>query len=806
MPAAFRTPLRSAARPSIGRFAHRQGLGSVGPFGAVCAFCLLICAALCHDVLSSVRGTVRGTGSRMTDALEAESSRAQCWLDAFPWLEAAAEEGAIFGGGLPWWREPIDPPDTGQRADRLARVSSLALERRGRWTIGQIFPGLPAETWLLDLPLTTRARNALGRFGYLRASDLQSVELADMLDWPHVGVGTIDSILQALADSATSKASALLLPLHDFEALSHRPALVESRPDVPSWALSLIEDLELIASWHATVGVPERSLLGGPLGAGTPSAVLGARQRLERLTAADVLDEEQSGPDAAELFERALTALDARAVEILTRRVFSENPETLDQIGRALGVTRERVRQLEAKARASLVELLRPGGPLEAISSAARGLIGTQLPLRNLLDLLPALARQVPSVQQPAWRVLDRLDDALEIEDAWCASPTVLAARTATQTRLQELANPYGVVRLDDIGPVNPNIPYVSHRDALAAWLAYCGYTIDGDYVLTQTQSVGDRAASILSIAGTPMSSQELLDRFGVVRSLGSLRNAMSIDERFERVDRDRWALAEWGHAAYTGIRALVRDEVARAGGRIPMETLIEHITGTYSVTASSVVAYASAPPFEAQGGIVRVATSGQSVRKTPERTRRLYRRGDTWLYRIRVTKDHLRGSGSVAPIAIASILGLQFGETRLLDSALGPQTVNWTGNQPAFGTIRRFLLANDIEVDQEVFLVIGDRGRFAIESIRPLAGDAIAEALTLIGADEGCDSAKAALAAAIGLPESTATLGIIAGYRERGDGEIADLLVAARDRLEEVAAPRRPVPEAEIDEILDLL
>src|SRR5262249_25494092 len=160
----------------------------------------------------------------------------------------------------------------------------------------------------------------------------------------------------------------------------------------------------------------------------------------------------------------------------------------------------------------------------------------------------------------------------------------------------------------------------------------------------------------------------ELLDRFGVDRSARSLKGAMSMDDRFERVDRDRWALAEWGLASYSGVRALVRDEVGRAGGNIAMETLIENTTAKYSVTARSVVAYASAPPFEVKGGIVRLALTDQTSRKTPERTRRMYRRGDAWLYRIRVTKDHLRGSGSVAPIAIASILDMQFGQTRLLE------------------------------------------------------------------------------------------------------------------------------------------
>lgn len=730
---------------------------------------------------------------------------AACWLDAFPWLAVAAAGDCRAEDPSPWWRQPIDPLGSEQREHRLVRVSDLALERLSRWSIGQIFPGLPAETWLGELPLTTRARNALVRLGYRKAADLQGIELADVLEWRQVGVGTVHCILQALANAATGTAALVLVPSEGPGSTTHATA-TESDAALPSWTISLIEDLQLVASWLVALGIPEESLLGNPLRVGTPPEIAKARQRIERLSAGAILDEEQAGLDAAELLERAIMALDVRAQEILSRRFFSDRPETLDELGRTMGVTRERVRQIEAKVRANMVEALRPGGPLELISAAVRELIGTVLPLSDLLDFLPALARTVDSAQQPAWRVLDRLDDAYEIEDGWCASPTMVAAQTTTQTQLLELANPHGVVRLGDLGQLNPNVPSNSHRDALVDWLRHCGYAVDGEHVLTRTQSVGDRAASILSIVGSPMSSQELLDRFGIKRSVGSLRNAMSSDDRFERVDRDRWGLAEWGKASYTGIRALVRDEVARAGGRITLETLIERITGMYSVTASSVVAYASAPPFEARGGIVRLAASDQTARKPPERTRRLYRRGASWLYRIRVTKDHLRGSGSVAPMAIASILGLQFGETRLLETPLGPQSINWTGNQPAFGTIRRFLIMDDIETNCELFLVIGDEGTFGIEPVRQLLGEPLADALALIGAEEVCAVPRATFAVAIGLPAESPASSLIGGYRERGDTDIADLLVAARTELEDGAAESRQVPTAEINEILDLL
>jgi hypothetical protein len=319
---------------------------------------------------------------------------------------------------------------------------------------------------------------------------------------------------------------------------------------------------------------------------------------------------------------------------------------------------------------------------------------------------------------------------------------------------------------------------------------------------------VQDYGAAVLSIVGSPLSAQEIVDRFVLERSAASLRNAMSGDERFERVDRDRWALREWGMEAYAGVRSLIRERVARSGGRAPLDDLVEYITGRYTVTASSVVAYASSPPFQCKSGVVTLASDDREVRKTPEQTRRLFRRPDAWAYRVRITADHLRGSGSAAPVAIAGLLDLQFGQTRQLPSPLGPQAVSWTAIQPSFGTIRRFLLEDDIAVDTEAFLVINDDGSFSFEPARDLTGNPLLDALSLIGAPVTADSdeARSLLAGAVGLSAATPITSVIGSYRERGDIDVADLLTSARESLETGHTPPSPTHRAAVDDILDLL
>jgi hypothetical protein len=726
--------------------------------------------------------------------------RPRSWLEAFPWLK-----GAAGADSLPWWNSSIDDADAETRHDFLGLISQLAMERLTRWTIGQIFPGLPPTLDLRLLPLPVRALNALHRERAVLAADLNGLALDDMMDWRQIGVYTVDLILQALADASTSGAT----PTVTSNWRSPLPAGSQAFDNwAPApWSIALVNDLIQIAGWYTSIGLPGQSLFEGTLQPGTPPDVIEARHRLQRLTAHDVMAEGGTESDVAASFEEALGLLDSRAIQVLSQRLFADEPLTLDELGRRLDVTRERVRQIEGKARGALLTYVSEEGPLADVAQAARALIGTIRPLDDLLPLMPALGEQVESVGQPAWRVLDRLDDAYEILDGWCVVPTMTAARTMTQAQLQEQADKYGVVRLEDLDLIQADSPE-RRGELTASWLAQCGYIVDGECVLTRTNSVGDYAAAVLSLSSEPLSAEQIVDQFVIDRSVASLRNTMGTDDRFERVDRDRWALREWGLEAYAGIRSLIREQVAAASGAVPLNDLIESITSRYTVSASSITAYASSPPFELRDGVVRIGGAGREGRKTPDRTRHLFRRPDAWAYRVRITKEHLRGSGSVAPVAVASIVGLQYGDALQLPSPLGPQAITWKGTQPTLGTVRRFLLEHDVEAGAEAFLVFGDDRTFAFEAARPLTGDPLTDVLSLIGAPEILDSslARAALATAVGLPATAPTSSLIGSYRERGDGDIADEITSIRDYLNTDQTAEQSSHTAEVDEILDLL
>src|SRR5688500_2666571 len=133
----------------------------------------------------------------MIDDFSFDDIRPFTWLDAFPWIKGAAEVHDD-----PWWNDAIDDTDPVTRRQRLATISELAMARLAQWTIGQIFTGLDPELDLQALQLPVRAVNALVRHDCLLTTQLSSITLESMMEWRAVGVGTVDAILQALADAS----------------------------------------------------------------------------------------------------------------------------------------------------------------------------------------------------------------------------------------------------------------------------------------------------------------------------------------------------------------------------------------------------------------------------------------------------------------------------------------------------------------------------------------------------------------------------------------------------------------------------
>ncbi|MGC3859894.1 sigma factor-like helix-turn-helix DNA-binding protein [Micromonospora chersina] len=700
------------------------------------------------------------------------------WTRVLPWLAhhtpATARELADLTPSPDWWLTE-SPAVTTMMAEHEVLCRHLArffLARHLDATFGESFPTVPGRMPLATLTTGARARTAFQRLQAQTVAELEPLSVKDLYDVRGTGQGTVEEVVAALVSAAIIRSGDL--PKIDVRA-EDTPSTSASTVSLPPAQAQLLEDLAQLAAWHHLRRRSGQSLLKVVIEDGAPEQIQEVALRLNSLTAADMVPNGAS-PDPVLEFTAFLSELDERQLQILRDRFLGRPPRTLTELAVDFDVSRERVRQIEVRLKELLARTFHFGTSIGNLLASLRAEIQPIAALDRLITLHPDLARDVPGVEVPLWLVLDRLDDYFEVSDGWAAAPDVGAAREQTRILLEDFATEHGLVDLAAATSAT-----AMPKAELLAWLNWCGYVVYNDQILTRTRSLNDHAASLLAATGEPLQTAELHQEMGRDATLRSLTNVLGSDDRFVRTDRATWGLASWEVEEYTSIRQQIGLELAAAGGQIELSRLVESITNRFDVSPSSVQAYAGNGEYEITGRVVRRRESPAAPRKAPSATRRLFRHGDVWKFRIVITRDHLRGSGFPLPSGVASLVGCVQGEVVELDSDLGTQSIRWTGLQPASGTIKRFLDQLQAREGQNAFLEFKPYGRFSLTVREPVAPgtDPLTQALELVGAADTRDveAAKATLATAVDLPEDAKPRRILAAYRQRGDDDIAALL-----------------------------
>ncbi|WP_433654664.1 sigma factor-like helix-turn-helix DNA-binding protein [Nocardia sp. CA-128927] len=486
-----------------------------------------------------------------------------------------------------------------------------------------------------------------------------------------------------------------------------------------------------------------------------------------------------STPATVAELDRITATLNDRDRYLLTTRLLAEHPSTLAECGAALGVSRERVNQLDNRLRDRMHTAFQSSLFLRR---AADGLTDAAQPVAALARLVaadPDLDVLLPATGTPVWFALARLDTRVDIVDGWVVAQTMEAARGRTRELLARHATDEGLVHVGTLAEAL-GVPVPEATE----WVAYCGYRMLDEHVLARVSSVTDSAAAVLALAGTPLKLEEIQAAIVPPRSVSSVRNALVSDERFVKADRFRWALARWGGARYIPIHRQIGELLDEHPEGIAIEDLVHRLTGTFDVKEHSVRTYAASGEFATVNGIVARREKSYRQRKSPTKTRHLYREGAVLRWRTTLAAPHVKGSAFNLPSALAGLIGAGPGRSLELTSRLGPQSIIWVGVQARSGTIKRFIDDLGLRPGDEVFVefALDADAQFDVRAATPPADTdplRVALAATGHGTDPTLDDAAvtAALADALWLPGTASTAEIVETLRARKEDDLADLI-----------------------------
>ena len=460
--------------------------------------------------------------------------------------------------------------------------------------------GASAE-WLLALPLRARTRSAVSRFcrrwmangrlpGPHSAAELLRIRSAGkmtLLDFLCVVEGAEPNT------AATAKSDA---PPEPFAEVERDDGTREEQ-----WRHNFSPLQELLAAAQEFRGAKTlKDAIESDLG-----ELANATGIAERLDDVD-LGALTGGLRVSDAFLAALGSLTAdlpaRSLLILDRRLFRPKPETLDKIGVALGVTRQRVAQVEKKLKEEIEASV--GEHLRILAGALRSSVDSVLPKPELDQRVEGVFAGSAHPNVPLARRM--LRDALgyRCRDDICFSREAVGVVDMLRGAARERADDAGLI---DEGALQDRLP---SREWLAVWprlVELCRlHRINGHLALRDTKTARIKAA-VLDI-GEPATKEEIAERSGlpgirVANYLGRLPSVV-------RADMTRWGLSDWVEDEYDGVAGEILQRIEEDGGATSLERLFEELPRLFNLRMETIRAYLGAPQFLVRDGFVSKADS----------------------------------------------------------------------------------------------------------------------------------------------------------------------------------------------------
>ncbi len=547
--------------------------------------------------------------------------------------------------------------------------------------------GVPIS-WVTLLPIGARSRNAIIKLAISRDSSRPfetSISCKEVLDIRSTGIVALFDLLCVLESAESSEEDA---ELEEDLVESYAPPIAPTSPTPPSpidnhlreffiWALS--------ESDSRTVGDAVAHMVHGNREIEEWRAV--SEARLE-----DVVERP---PHPFSVIDAWMNRLSVRERDVMRFRLCQPDPPTLQALADVLRITRERVRQIEAKLLDQLSSLMEDsdGKPLRWRVDTIRDTIGVAALTASVEHLLGSAGQEID--YRP---LLLRLAGPYEMAGEWMVLKSAVAddpTRSIFDSADEHscINRESAAMKLDEWG---------LDRQLHEAWLLKDNKLREiNSHLVRWDVSVGDKLAFALFDIGKPATVDELIERIGWDGSKYTPTNAMFGDDRFTRVNNKMWGLASWENPVYSGIASSIRELIEAEVMPLRVADVARRLSKKFDIAEGSVRGYCYAPMFVIDGGWIRLRGIDEPYEYDPVSLRSRSSRGVFILdprrvsLLIEVDSNVLRGAGRQLTFAVGSVLdvkpndGLTF---RTVDGETIPVTFPETSRMgPALGSTRAF-------------------------------------------------------------------------------------------------------------------
>ncbi|WP_411871683.1 DNA-directed RNA polymerase subunit alpha C-terminal domain-containing protein [Vulcanococcus limneticus] len=535
---------------------------------------------------------------------------------------------------------------------------------------------------LASLGLSVRTSNALQRNGIACLADLARYDLERLHSLKNLGSVSINEVTDCLKQFDL----ALPFPLDCIDTSED-----ESKIATPS---PLQLDIDTIRDWVAWSGLRIGTTLGDFLRLEDDELPCDVRSARQDLISTTLNIESYKKVDKCVLLDDLRSYLDSRLLAILDRRRWSLQPNTLQEIGDELSISREGVRQLQEKGIKEVHKYIRNNTQLRWFLHEVRYRAGLLTTRDEIENILMEYGVEPNSMQ---WRMLLDLSGPYKIVHE---SFVELAGSGHLSKLIHEISQSVdtnGQLAHEDLSQIVASSGL--QEDCITSHLCerIAGLRKIGNIWCIWKGSIMDKAFVVLKAEARPMTADEINAGIGEGHSQRTLTNGMSTDRRFVRSTKTKWSLSEWGHEEYTGIWDELCRRIDASGGRTSIQSLVEDLVGTCGVTENSVRAYLATPAFLVEGDHVRRRLDFSSLvfESSLRMASGTYQFGSIVRYEVEITANILRGSGQAIPVGTAIALGVTPGTKRTFISGNGTKLYvgwrEWSTSGPDIGSMRLF-------------------------------------------------------------------------------------------------------------------